>query len=95
MDHVAEQPARGQARALGATGALLGVVLVAVVFLLASGDSVAFLTGVTIGAAAFCLALVRLPRWRPLGTGILVGVAGTYLGVLVLFVLWLAGLAPA
>ena len=95
MSDVAEEPTRGRARALGASGAVLGVVVVLSSYVLAGGDSFGLLTAIVAGTAVACVVTLRLPRWRPAGVGLLVGMAGTHLGLLALLLMWIAGFGPA
>ena len=95
MTDVAEEPTRGRARALGAFGSVLGVVVVLASYVLAGGDSFGLLTAIVAGTAVACGVTLRLPRWRPVGVGLLVGMAGTHLGLLALLLRWIAGLGPA
>ena len=95
MTDAAEGPTRGRARVLGASGAVLGVVVVLSTYVLAGGDSFGLLTAIVAGTAVACLVTLRVPRWRPAGVGILVGMAGTHLGLLALLLMWIVGLGPA
>ena len=95
MTDATEGPTRGRARVLGAAGAAVGVAVVLSSYVLAGGDSFGLLTGMVAGTAVVCLVTLRLPQWRPAGVGLLVGMAGTHLGLLALLVMWIAGLGPA
>ena len=95
MTDVAEGPTRGRARVLGASGAVLGVVVVLSTYVLAGGDSFGLLTAIVAGTALACLVTLRRPQWRPAGVGLLIGMAGTHLGLLALLLMWIAGLGPA